>query len=71
MLRFSGLTGVPIEYFTLRRMHGRKDYLGSVALRAAVVASGLEDAIPLRLFVYVGFATAVALWLWLSLFGGQ
>jgi hypothetical protein len=45
--------------------------LGSVALRAAVVASGLEDAIPLRLLVYVGFATAVALWLWLSLFGGQ
>jgi hypothetical protein len=25
----------------------------------------------LRLLVYVGFATAVALWLWLSLFGGQ
>ena len=45
--------------------------LGSVGLRAAVVASGLEDAIPLRLLVYVGFATAVALWLWLSLFGGQ
>ena len=45
--------------------------LGSVALRAAVVASGLEDAIPLRLLVYVGFAAAVALWLWLSLFGGQ
>jgi hypothetical protein len=45
--------------------------LGSVGLRAVVVASGLEDAIPLRLLVYVGFATAVALWLWLSLFGGQ
>jgi malic enzyme len=45
--------------------------LGSVGLRAAVVASGLEDAIPMRLLVYVGFATAVALWLWLSLFGGQ
>ena len=45
--------------------------VGSVGLRAAVVASGLEDAIPLRLLVYVGFATAVALWLWLSLFGGQ
>jgi hypothetical protein len=45
--------------------------LGSVALRAAVVASGLEDAIPLRLLIYVSFATAVALWLWLSLFGGQ
>jgi len=45
--------------------------LASVALRAAVVASGLEDAIPLRLLVYLGFAAAVALWLWLSLFGGQ
>jgi YtcA family len=45
--------------------------LGSVGLRAVVVAFGLEDAIPLRLLVYVGFATAVALWLWLSLFGGQ
>lgn len=46
--------------------------LGLVAaflFRGIVIATGLEEAMPLRLLVYTSFGAALALWLWLALFG--
>jgi hypothetical protein len=43
--------------------------LGSVVLRVLVIALGFEEALPSPLLVYTAFATGVALWLWLALFG--
>jgi hypothetical protein len=43
--------------------------LGSFLFRSLVIASGLEDAIPLRLLVYTAFAVGFAVWMWLFLFG--
>jgi hypothetical protein len=43
--------------------------VGSVVLRVLVIALGFEEALPLPLLVYIAFATGVALWLWLALFG--
>jgi hypothetical protein len=42
---------------------------GSVALRGFVIASGIEEAVPLKLLVYTAFAAGVAVWLWMALFG--
>jgi hypothetical protein len=42
---------------------------GSVALRGLVIASGIEEAIPFKLLVYIAFAAGVAVWLWMALFG--
>jgi hypothetical protein len=36
-----------------------------------VIATGLEEAMPFKLLVYVAFAVGLALWLWLSLFGDR
>lgn len=43
--------------------------VGSVVLRVLVIALGFEEALPWPLLVYTAFATGVALWLWLALFG--
>ena len=43
--------------------------VGSVVLRVLVIALGFEEALPWPLLVYAAFATGVALWLWLALFG--
>ena len=43
--------------------------VGSFALRGLVIASGLEEAVPFKLLVYTAFATGVAVWLWMALFG--
>ena len=43
--------------------------VGSVVLRVVVIALGFEEALPWPLVVYTAFATGVALWLWLALFG--
>jgi len=43
--------------------------VGSVVLRVVVIALGFEEALPWPLLVYTAFATGVALWLWLALFG--
>jgi hypothetical protein len=43
--------------------------LGAVLFRGLVIASGLEEAIPLRLMVYTAFAAGLAVWTWLGLFG--
>ena len=43
--------------------------VGSVVLRVLVIALGFEEALPWPLLVYLAFATGVALWLWLGLFG--
>jgi YtcA family len=45
--------------------------LGAVLFRVLAIASGLEDAIPLRLVVYTAFAVGMAVWLWLVLFGDR
>jgi len=37
--------------------------------RGLLVASGLDDAIRLKLVVYIAFAAGLAVWLWLGLFG--
>ncbi|MGI4764683.1 MAG: YtcA family lipoprotein [Janthinobacterium lividum] len=46
--------------------------LGLVAaflFRGVVIATGLEEAMPLRLLVYTAFGAGLAVWLWLALFG--
>jgi hypothetical protein len=43
--------------------------LGSAVLRVLVIALGFEETLPWPLLVYTAFATGVALWLWLALFG--
>jgi len=43
--------------------------VGSVVLRVLVIALGFEEVLPSPLLVYIAFATGVALWLWLALFG--
>jgi hypothetical protein len=43
--------------------------VGSIVLRVLVIALGFEEALPWPLLVYTAFATGVALWLWLALFG--
>jgi YtcA family len=43
--------------------------VGSVVLRVLVIALGFEESLPSPLLVYTAFATGVALWLWLALFG--
>jgi hypothetical protein len=43
--------------------------VGSVVLRVLVIATGFEETLPWPLLVYTAFATGVALWLWLALFG--
>jgi hypothetical protein len=43
--------------------------VGSAVLRVLVIALGFEEALPMPLLVYMAFATGVALWLWLALFG--
>ena len=45
--------------------------VGSVVLRILVIALGFEEVLPWPLLVYTAFATGVALWLWLALFGEQ
>jgi YtcA family len=42
---------------------------GSVLFRGLLIASGLDDAIRLKLVVYIAFAAGLAVWLWLGLFG--
>lgn len=39
--------------------------------RGGLIATGLDDVMPLRLPTYAAFGTASALWLWLGLFGGR
>lgn len=41
---------------------------GSVGLRSVFIATGLESAMPLKSPVYVAFAVALALSIWLLLF---
>lgn len=36
--------------------------------RGLVIATGLEEAMPLKLLTYTAFGAAVALWTWLTLF---
>jgi hypothetical protein len=43
--------------------------LGSILLRTALIAADFEEAVPLKLLVYVAFALGLTLWLWLALFG--
>ena len=46
--------------------------LGLVAtflFRGVVIATGIEEAMPFKLLVYMAFAAGFAVWLWLSLFG--
>jgi hypothetical protein len=43
--------------------------LGSVILRSLIIGSGLEEAMPFKLLVYVAFAVGLSLSLWLFLFG--
>lgn len=42
---------------------------GSILLRSLLIATELEEAVPLKLLVYCAFALGLCLWLWLALFG--
>ena len=44
---------------------------GALIFRGLAIATGLEDAMPLRLVVYTAFAAGLAVWSWLGLFGDR
>jgi hypothetical protein len=43
--------------------------VASILLRTVLIAADFEEAVPLKLLVYVAFALGATLWLWLALFG--